>query len=427
LLESFPIRDSIAALVGEPILRIAAPIGLMIVALLLAAAPASAGTRVALVIGNGAYQNAPLLSSPVNDAADLSTSLGRLGFDVKTLTNARYDDMRQALSEFGQQARGAEFAIIFFAGHGFQIGGENWLIPVNARLAIDLDVVNETIGLHSLMRAVSNATKLGLVILDASRNDPFQARMQSTNLPRSVERGFSRVEPPDNVLVVYAASDGTTANDGSGRNSPFTSSLLKSIEMPGLEIRLLFANVRDDVMTATNRRQQPFIYGSMSRGQIFLRSSSPKGENSAETSSRQSDVALEAETTKKFKDKFAPPTSATSGMLDRDIIALLQTELAARGCYLGPVTGDWNSNLIRAITIFNSKTFEVLDAVRLKPESIDVVRHHSGHVCSSPCWSSEAPGDNGQCVKITCPAGASRDVWGDCTKPGLSRTHSGAR
>jgi uncharacterized caspase-like protein len=176
---------------GDANLRIAGLIGWMIVAMFLGAVHVGAGTRVALVIGNSAYQNVPLAPNPVNDAADLSASLGRLGFDVKTLTNARYDDMRQALVDFAQQARGAEVAVIFYAGHGFQIGGENWLIPVDAQLAIDLDVVNETIGLNSLVRAVSNATKLGLVILDASRNDPFRARMQSTNLPRARERGLT--------------------------------------------------------------------------------------------------------------------------------------------------------------------------------------------------------------------------------------------
>jgi tetratricopeptide (TPR) repeat protein len=234
-------------------------------------ARASEALRVALVIGNSAYQNVPFLPNPVNDATDLSASLRRLGFDVKTLSNARYDDMRRALIDFGPQARGAEIALIFFAGHGIQIGGENWLIPVDAQLTTDLNVANEAIGLQSLTRAVSNTTKLGLVILDACRNDPFRPKMQSTNLSRAVERGFSRVEPSDNDLVAYAARDGTTAGDGSGRNSPFTASLLKNIETPGLEIRFLFANVRDDVMVATMREQQPFVYGSLSRDMIYLK------------------------------------------------------------------------------------------------------------------------------------------------------------
>ena len=209
-------------------------------------------------------------ADPVNDASDVSASLTRLGYSVSTLTNARYDDLRRALIDFGRRARGAELAVIFFAGHGIQMAGENWVIPIDAQLASDLDVPNEAIGLQSMVRAVSNTSRLGLVILDACRNDPFLSRMLMTRVSRVVERGLSRVEPSDNVPVAYSARDGTTARDGTGRNSPFTASLLKNIETPGLEVRFLFANVRDDVMAATNREQQPFVYGSLSKEQICL-------------------------------------------------------------------------------------------------------------------------------------------------------------
>jgi formylglycine-generating enzyme required for sulfatase activity len=259
------------ALARGAILRIAALIGSMIVALLVGAVPASAGTRVALVIGNSAYQNVPALPNPVNDATDIAASLKRLDFEVKILTNARFDDIRRALISFGQQARGTEFAVIYFAGHGMEVSGENWIVPVDAQLATDQDVSNETIGLQSLMRGVSNASRLGLVILDACRSNPFLPKMHQTNLTRAVERGFVRVEPNDNVLVAYSARDGSTAIDGSGRNSPFTRSLLNNIETPGLDVRFLFAGVRDEVMVTTKRQQQPFIYGSLSRETIYLK------------------------------------------------------------------------------------------------------------------------------------------------------------
>jgi hypothetical protein len=242
-----------------------------IAALSLGAMPAGAATRVALVIGNSAYQNVSALPNPVNDASDVSNSLKRLGFEVRTLTNANFDSMRRALIGFGQQARGAEFAVIFFAGHGLQIAGENWLIPIDAQLVSDVDVANEAIGLQSLTRTVSSTTRLGLVILDACRNNPFWSKMRRTNMTRDVERGFARAEPIDNVLVAYSARDGTTARDGSGRNSPFTSSLLRNIETPGLDIRFLFASVRDDVMAETKREQQPFIYGSLSKDFVYLK------------------------------------------------------------------------------------------------------------------------------------------------------------
>lgn len=262
----------------EEILRQIFLIGLFLATLLFSASSAFAASRVALVIGNGAYQNVPLLPNPVNDAMDLTASLTRLGFSVKMLANTKYDEMRRALVEFGEQARGAEIALVFFAGHGIQMGGENWLIPIDARLATDLNVANETIGLQSLTRAVSNTSKLGLVILDACRTNPFLPKMQTTNVSRAVERGFSRVEPSDNVLIAYSARDGTIAADGSGRNSPFTQSLLKNIETPGLEISFLFRRVRDDVMRATKREQQPFVYGSLSNESIYLRAPNPPAD-----------------------------------------------------------------------------------------------------------------------------------------------------
>lgn len=243
---------------------------------------ASGGRRVSLVIGNGQYENVAFLANPINDATDLSAALRRLNFSTKTIINAKYDDMRRALIDFGRDALGADLAVVFFAGHGIEMGGENWLIPVDARLTSDLDVSNEAIGLQAVVRAVSNTTKLGLVVLDACRSNPFVPRMRTTSLTRAVDRGFSRIEPSDNVLVAYAARDGTTASDGSGRNSPFMQSLLKHIESPGLEITFLFRNVRDDVMVATNKQQQPYIYGSLSKEQIFLTPPPrPSGSNSS--------------------------------------------------------------------------------------------------------------------------------------------------
>jgi tetratricopeptide (TPR) repeat protein len=240
-----------------------------------------AETRVALVIGNSAYDKVPLLPNPVNDANDISESLKQLGFSVQTLTNANFEQMRRKIIAFGRDVQGSDIAVVFFAGHGMEIGGENWLIPVDAELLSDTDAESEAISLKTVMLQVTKAAKLGLVILDACRNNPFAAKMQRTVRVRSVDRGFARTEPLDNVLVAYSAKDGTTARDGSGRNSPFTSALIKHIQTPGLEIRFLFANVRDDVMAATKREQQPFVYGSLSSERIYFRM--PDGTKPSET------------------------------------------------------------------------------------------------------------------------------------------------
>src|SRR5690242_7615490 len=158
----------------------------------------------------------------------MTASLRRLGFSTHAVVNANFDDMRRALLEFGKMAADAEIAVVFFAGHGMEIGGENWLIPVDAELRTDTDAENEAVSLRSVVLQVSKATNLGLVILDACRNNPFAAKLQRTHRARAVDRGFARVEPSDNVLVAYAAKDGTTASDGDSRNSPFTSALLKN-------------------------------------------------------------------------------------------------------------------------------------------------------------------------------------------------------
>jgi TRAP-type mannitol/chloroaromatic compound transport system substrate-binding protein len=299
----------------------------LLAALLVAVcAPGAAGaqTRVALVIGNGAYQAVPGLANPVNDASDVAASLRRLDFNVKLISNARYDDMRRALVEFGQQARVAEFAVIFFAGHGIEMGGENWLIPVDAQLATDVDVPGEAIGLQFLTRIVSNSTRLGLVILDACRTNPFLPRMQRTNMTRSTERGFARVEPSDNVLVAFAARDGTTANDGQGRNSPFTQALLKNLETPGLEVRFLFANVRDEVMAATNRAQQPFTYGSLSAELMYF-----KPPPAAGTAPGPVIATLNAPSSVGIKPSISPPRVPPQDNVDPSSLPAMKVRLTS--------------------------------------------------------------------------------------------------
>jgi hypothetical protein len=232
-------------------------------------------TRVALVVGNSAYWHAPALPNTKNDAEDVSAAFERLGFTVQRLNDGSFDEMRRALLAFNGKAHRSEIAVIFFAGHGMEVGGENWLIPTDAELKSDRNAEHETIPLKSLMITVSAASKLGLVILDACRNNPFIAKMQRTARVRAVARGFTSVEPSGSVLVLYAARDGTTAEDGEGRNSPFTAALLRHLETPALEINFLFRHIRDDVITATRGQQEPFVYGSLSKEAIYLRPDYP--------------------------------------------------------------------------------------------------------------------------------------------------------
>ena len=259
------------------------------------AAVVADGRRVALVIGNGAYKSVPMLPNPPSDAGDIAAALKRLGFTVTLLTNANFDEMRRGLIALGRDAAGADMAAVYFAGHGMEINGENWLIPVDAELKRDTDAANEAVSLQSVMLQVSSTMSLGLVILDACRNNPFAAKMnRSLAVRAAVSGGLGRIEPVGNVLVAYAARDGTTALDGDARNSPFTAALLRNIETPGVEVTFVFRNVRDDVMETTRNEQQPFVYGSLSRKAIYLAGLPPPGSANTTQSNAMPAVAAPA-------------------------------------------------------------------------------------------------------------------------------------
>ena len=233
-------------------------------------APSLAAPRVALVIGNASYAHAPALANPLNDAADIGAALERLGFSVTRLENVGDAEMRRGLKKFGRAASASEVAVVFYAGHGIEVDGRNFLVPVDARLASDQDVEYEAVPLELAQRAVERASGLRLVILDACRENPFAKSMQRAGATRSIGRGLARVEPSGETLVAYAAKEGTVASDGEGRNSPFSEALLRYVEEPGLEVMFMFRKVRDAVVTETGGQQTPFVYGSLSSKGVYL-------------------------------------------------------------------------------------------------------------------------------------------------------------
>lgn len=227
--------------------------------------------RVALVIGNSGYQHVTQLPNPRNDAADFAQALQHVGFEVELHNDLSFDALRRSLRDFSSRAAGAEMALVYFAGHGIEVDKHNYLIPVDAQLKTDRDVQFEAVPLDFVLSAVEGARQLRLVLLDACRNNPFAASMKVTSSTRSIGRGLSRVEPGAGTLVSFAAKEGTTADDGEGRNSPYTSALLSNLTQPGLEINFLFRKVRDEVINATGGRQEPFTYGSLPSRRIYLK------------------------------------------------------------------------------------------------------------------------------------------------------------
>ena len=225
--------------------------------------------KVALVIGNSDYEYVGRLPNPENDATDVAAALDRIGFDVTTGIDLDYRGMRLAIRDFAQKARGADVVFVYYAGHGIEIDNTNYLIPVNAELRSDIDVQLEAIQLNVMLDSISASNGLKVVLVDACRNNPFIAEMTRTSSTRSIGRGLARVDPTG-VLVGYSARSGTIAQDGDGRNSPYTEALLSHIEEPGLELGKMFRKIRDDVYQSTDGFQEPFVYGSLPGQNIYL-------------------------------------------------------------------------------------------------------------------------------------------------------------
>jgi tetratricopeptide (TPR) repeat protein len=233
--------------------------------------PDRPGRRIALVIGNSAYQGVPALANPRRDAAAVASALRSVGFQAVRLEgDLAREKLVDTLRGFAREAASADWAVVYFAGHGLEVGGTNYLVPVDARLESDRDVQYEAVALEQVVGAVEGARKLRLVILDACRDNPFVSRMKRTVASRSIGRGLARVEPEGGTLVAYAAKGGEIALDGAGSNSPFVGALLKHLPTPGLEIGKLFRQVRDDVLAATSRKQEPFVYGSLPGEDFFV-------------------------------------------------------------------------------------------------------------------------------------------------------------
>jgi Caspase domain len=228
--------------------------------------------RVALVVGNGAYQNVAKLPNPLKDANAITEMFRKAGFDwVKMRQDLGNLEFKRALREFMDAASDADVAVIYYAGHGIQVRDMNYMIPVDAKLATEIDAEDEAVSLDRIVMALEPAKRLRLVILDACRDNPFARNMKRRVAMRAVAGGLAKMEPTlGETLIAYAAKAGSTAEDGDGDNSPFAAALLKNLTVPGLDIRLAFGRVRDDVLRRTGNRQEPFVYGSLGGEAIAL-------------------------------------------------------------------------------------------------------------------------------------------------------------
>ncbi len=242
--------------------------------------------RIALVIGNGAYTKAPPLKNPPNDARDMAVTLKTLGFDVTSGININQRDMKRLIREFGQKLKAGGSGLFYYAGHGVQSKGHNYLIPVDADIQSEAEVEDSAVDVNLLLNYMDDAQNgVNIVILDACRDNPFSRSF------RSASNGLAQVDAPTGTLIAYATAPGRVASDGTGQNGLYTSELLKQMHVPGLSVTEMFMNVRAEVMKQTGNKQVPWEASSLVG--MFYFSAPAKNSASSPTSAAANETKFD--------------------------------------------------------------------------------------------------------------------------------------
>lgn len=331
---------------------------LLLAALIAVAAglvPALAETRVALVIGNGAYRNTTTLANPLNDARDVSAALKATGFDVVEALDADKPGIDAALRSFTDKLTGAEVALFFYAGHGLQVGAENYLVPVDAKLERERDLEFEAVRLNFVMRQmeIEREGKTSIVILDACRDNPLARNLARSMGTRSasVGRGLAAAATGLGTFIAYATQPGNVALDGTERNSPFTSALLKHMRAKGRNLPATMIEVRKDVVRATDGRQVPWDHSALTGDFYFVPvqvaeapaagtvTPAPAAASDDITALKDRLAKLEAEA----KTRDAAGSAPAGAMMTADGIRL--AELRARAANLDDLVNDLRKRL----------------------------------------------------------------------------------
>lgn len=292
--------------------------------------PAAAEKRVALVIGNSAYQSVSRLENPRNDALLVADTLQRLGFTLVgggaqvDLDKAGFDN---AVQRFGNQLIGADVALFYYAGHGIQVRGTNYLVPITANPTRETDVDFQMVDAALVLRQMDGAgTKLNIVILDACRNNPFGGRGL-----RGSDGGLAQIRAPEGTLLSYATQPGNVALDGADGHSPYTRALVETMQRPGLDVLQTFNQVGLVVKRATGSAQQPWVSTSPIDGSFYF-SSAPTGQVAtanvpATVTAPTSDLPPSAPPVTRAQSDFLFPDSDSRLLADGDLSTLSKDDL----------------------------------------------------------------------------------------------------
>ena len=380
-----------------------------------------------------------------------------MGFAVTVLLDARKPEFDRKLGEFSERASASDVALVYYAGHGIEIDGMNYLIPVDAVLETDKKAPFETVSLDSVMKAVEGAQKLKIVILDACRNNPFIAEMRTIGSKRAIHRGLGELPKDDltkddNSIVAFSAAPGAQAEDGDGENSPYTTAFLKRVD-ENVEIGMLFRKIRDDVRRSTGAGQTPYLSANLTGEEIFLSDKKAETKDTVEgdkpgPSADDAGAAAAWEFVKDTNSEAVLKTyidrygaNPTYSRLARQKLASLtsqkqvlpsdsavepavnvaenlklaaQIELTRLGCYSGPADGLWGKGSEFALRKFMATSKSIVSSLEISAQLLDFLKNAKAPGCSNPCRQDEASVD-GQCRKTQCAAGQIRNGQGICT------------
>lgn len=233
--------------------------------------------RVALVIGNSAYRHSPELRNPGNDAGAVAEALTGLGFKVVKGIDLEYGNLAKTIRDFSREVEGADVVLFYYAGHGLQVGGANYIVPIDAKLTTEIDLSVETVQLDAILSIIGRVKGTKIVILDACRDNPFAvtlARALGSTRAINIGKGLAQVKSESGMLIAFATEPGNVALDGDGKHSPFTEALLKHMSTPDVDLQLMMRRVRADVIERTQRRQTPWESSSLTTA--FMLKETPK-------------------------------------------------------------------------------------------------------------------------------------------------------
>ena len=408
------------------------------------ATAAQAEKRIALVIGNATYANTAPLSNPGNDVADIAAALRRLNFQVIEGRDLDKRSMERTVRQFAVELPGADVALFYYAGHGLQIGGQNYLMPTDAKLSGEGDVDFESVPLSLILKQMEREAKTSLILLDACRDNPLGRNLARSMGTRAVQigQGLAEVKTGVGTLIGFSTQPGSVSLDGTGRNSPYAAALLDHIEVPGKDVSAVLVSVRNDVLKVTTGRQVPWEHTSLT-GQVFLRPAPSVGSAQGRDYDKELEIAywnsvrdtksaaaFQAYLERYPRGTFASlartmmaelaqrqggttpsnvvvaskepaagqkPQAVVGGDDARTLARALRKELERVGCSSGSADGAWDDRTKQALAEFSRRAKVSVATDTPTMAALEAVQARKGRVCPLICGKGQVE-DDGECV-----------------------------